>query len=190
MEEMIRSLVAVLKACKVAYVVIGGIAASIWGRPRMTLDADIVLVINKADITNLVEKFYQHGFLITSGSRPKMIARLKRLLPVKVRFSKRLSCDIRIASYSIDHEAIKRKKRIKLFNTSLSIATPEDVIVYKLVRFDDLDKADIKTIIHRQGKKIDFNYIKNSISKLSHEINDKQIVQNLREILLWRKKLG
>lgn len=60
---------AVSKTCQVDYVIIGCIAASVWGRPRLTLDADVVLVINEADIAQLMATFHQHGFLISPSSR-------------------------------------------------------------------------------------------------------------------------
>ncbi len=44
---MIRNLVAVLKEFRTAYAIIGGIASSLWGRPRMTVDADVVVLISE-----------------------------------------------------------------------------------------------------------------------------------------------
>ncbi len=176
---MIRVIVKVLEQFKVKYVIIGGIAASIWGKPRMTLDADIVILLSTENIADFLKVLRENGFLISKSSEPKMIGRLRRFLPIKVRFTKAISCDLRISSYSIDRNAIERAKKIRIFNTRIKIATPEDVIIYKLVRFEDIDKADIKTIIQRIGRKLDFNYIRKSVKQLSQEIGDKNIINNL-----------
>ncbi|MCX7785915.1 MAG: nucleotidyltransferase [candidate division WOR-3 bacterium] len=179
MEEMIQAFVKVLEQFKIKYAIIGGIAASVWGKPRMTLDADVVVLLSIENIADFLKALRANGFLISESSEPKIISRLRRFLPIKVRYTKSISCDVRISSYSIDQNAIERAKKIKMFNTRVAIATPEDVIVYKLVRFEDIDKADIKTIVQRMGKKLDFAYIKNSVKQLSQEIGDKNILNNL-----------
>lgn len=188
MEEMIRHLVATLKELEANYVIIGGIASSLWGKPRMTVDADVVVSVTDEALPDLLKRFKEKGFLISKSSEPKMAARLKRLLPVKVRYTKILSCDLRIASYTIDRLAIDRAKKVKIFNIEVPVATPEDVIIYKLVRFEDLDKADIKAIIQRLGKKLKVAYLKQAVMKLSEEVSDKIILDNFREMLRWFKK--
>ncbi len=65
------------------------------------------------------------------------------------------------------------------------IARPEDIIVYKIARFEDIDKADIKAIISRFGKKLDLDYIRNSARKLAEETNDNSIIDNLKTILMF-----
>ena len=117
-----------------------------------------------------------------------MEERFKRLLPVKVRFTKILSCDLRIAGYTIDRQTIERAKRVRIFGIPVLIASPEDVITYKLARFEDIDKSDIKLIIQRIGRELDFSYIKNSVRRLAKEAEDEEILHNLQEILLWKKK--
>lgn len=44
---MIQKMEAVFRQLDIPYVVIGGIAASLLGKPRMTSDANIVLVIGE-----------------------------------------------------------------------------------------------------------------------------------------------
>ena len=62
MEEMITALDGVLRELRVRYVIIGGIAASVWGRPRMTVNADVVAVISKQRLpillNSMVSEFY------------------------------------------------------------------------------------------------------------------------------------
>jgi Nucleotidyltransferase of unknown function (DUF6036) len=183
MEEMIQQLTGVLSGRK--YVIIGGIAASILGKPRTTLDADVVVMIPQDNVADLIEKFRLHGFKISESSIEKLINRLKRLLPVKVRFGKAFSVDVRVASYSIDKEAIKRAVSVQLFGKTLLIATPEDIIVYKMARFEDIDKADIKAIIDRHGRKLDTAYVKRTTHKLVEETGDNSINERLESVLSW-----
>jgi len=50
---MIQKMEASFRQFNASYVVIGGIAASLLGKPRMTTDADIVVVIEENKIDNL-----------------------------------------------------------------------------------------------------------------------------------------
>ncbi len=181
MEEMIRAVVQSLRTSKIKYVVIGGIAASIWGQPRMTLDADIVIVIPSEKLSDLTESLSNSGFQVTPNTTKKLL----NMLPAKIRYSKRLSVDLRIASYSLDKQALERAIPVSLFGIKLPIASAEDIIVYKAARFSDLDKADIKAIILRQKKKLDSRYIMETCQQLIAETRDEKISGNLQVILSW-----
>lgn len=188
MEEMIHQLDTVLQSLKIRYVIIGGIAASILGRPRTTLDADVVIATLPADPNELLRNLKSHGFGISESSQPKMLLRLKRLLPVKIRFGKVFSVDLRVASYTIDRQTVERAISVRLFGRKLPIATAEDIIVFKIARFEDMDKADIKAIIIRSGNRLDIQYIRASAITLARETGDASIRENLREVVGWMRK--
>lgn len=181
MEEMIQAVVRDLRLLKIRYVVIGGIATSIWGRPRMTLDIDIVLVVPTEKLPNFLEILKQSGFQVT----PTTMKRLSRKLAVKIRYGKRLSVDLRIASYSLGKQAVMRAVPINVFGTRLLVASAEDTIAYKIARFDDMDRADIKAMILRRGKKLDSEYIVEVCQQLVKETADEQISKNLDVVLSW-----
>lgn len=178
---MIGAIVQALHSAKIQYVVIGGIAASIWGRPRMTLGVDIVMMIPPEKLPDFLEILGQSGFQIASTTMRKLL----RMLPAKVRYEKRLSVDLRLASYSLDKQALLRAVPVRILGTRLLIASREDTIAYKVARFDDLDKADIKAIILRWRKKLDSEYIIKTCQKLAEEARDEQIFRNLDIVLSW-----
>jgi hypothetical protein len=66
MDEMIVALDKALRLQKITYVVIGGIAASLHGRPRMTMDSDIVIVLEEIKVPEFIRTMKQQGF---SGRR-------------------------------------------------------------------------------------------------------------------------
>jgi len=182
---MISALVAVLTKLQIPYVVIGGIASSLLGKPRMTIDSDIVVLLEKEDSEKFIRTMREHGFKITVSSFPKIVARLNRNLPVKLRYTKRFSVDVRLASYSLDKQAILRAKKQLFFTEKISIVHPEDLIVYKLVRFDELDQSDIKSVLLRQKKKLNIENIISSTQKLSEETGNEKILENLSTFLNW-----
>lgn len=185
---MIQRMAEVFRKDKLPYVIIGGIASSILGKPRMTMDADVVILLSSENICGFIQDMKRNGFNVTVASEPKIIARLKRGLPVKLRYKKKFSVDMRLASYSIDRKAIKRANKRTIFNVKLPIATPEDLIIYKLVRFDEIDQADIKAVLVRYIKKLDFKYIIKTVKELSNETRNIQIENNLKYFLSWTNK--
>lgn len=56
-ENLLLKVTQSLEELKIPYLVTGGIAVAIWGRPRSTLDIDIVIKIKREQISPLVRVF-------------------------------------------------------------------------------------------------------------------------------------
>jgi len=188
MDEMIRTMVQVFKELDVNYAIIGGIASSIRGKPRMTMDADVITLIAPEKVDLLISSMKEYGFNVTKSSESKIVSRMKRGLPVKLRYAKRYSVDLRLALYSIDKQTIKRAKPITIFDVELPIAVVEDLIVYKMVRFDEVDQADIKAMLVRNKNKIKIDDIKKATRKLIEETGNNSIERNLNTVISWIEK--
>ncbi len=180
MKELIRIVVSILGKNK--YVIIGGVAVQAWGRPRLTGDVDIVITIPQDKIYDIVSIFFSNGFSIPKDAR----VRLQRGLAVKLKHIEG-SVDLRIASYSIDTQALKRAKSFTIYGSRIRIASKEDLIVYKLARFDNRDKSDIETVLLRQLT-LDFKYIQYTAEQLAIEYHKPQIIDNLSEIMNWERR--
>lgn len=183
MEEMIRAFTRAFHSSKIKYVIIGGIAASIWGRPRATLDADLVILIQSERVPELLKKLAESGFQVALTTEKKLL----KMLPAKIRYEKSLSVDLRIASYSLDKQALERSVSIMLFGMKVPVASKEDIIAYKIARLNDIDKADIKAIIARYGKKLNHQYIITASEQLFKESGLERIELNLKEFLSWKQ---
>ena len=156
----------------------------------MTMDTDVVVLLAHDVIPRLVDVMKNAGFSVTQSSRHKMEARLKRDLPVKFRYGRRYSVDLRIATYSLDREAIRRSEDLTLFDIKLPIASAEDPVVYKIAWFGEIDQADIKAIFVRHGNNLDFGYLKRSARKLVEETGNRQIGEHLQTALMWVKNIA
>ncbi len=90
---MIQKMEAILRSLSIEYVVIGGVATSMQGKPRMTMDTDVVLILEKDRIEPLIQQMKEGGFSVTVNSKPKIISRLRGGLPIKLRHKKNFSAD-------------------------------------------------------------------------------------------------
>jgi len=64
----------------------------------------------------------------------------------------------------------------------------EDLIVYKMVRFDEVDQADIKAMLVRNKNKIKIDDIKKATRKLIEETGNNSIERNLNTVISWIEK--
>jgi hypothetical protein len=177
MEEIIKAIEEIFSKRNIRYVIIGGLASSIYGKPRMTSDIDIILMVeDKDNIKEILNKFLNYGFKKISSKK------LKGFLngyPLKIKHKNSFSIDLRLAGFSIDFESIENAKKIKFLGFNIFLPKPEDLIVYKLIRFNDVDKFDIKMIALRN--KINWGYVKDKAKKIEDEIKV-NIVENLEKI--------
>lgn len=176
----------ILRDAGIKHLYMGGVAASAHGEPRATKDADIVILIDPADVSKLLDTIEKEGLPIRNRARVQQ--KLQNGLPAKIVWDKKFSFDLRLASYAIDGHALSRTQDLALeaFGETMSIATPEDVIVYKLARFDDIDKRDIRKMIEVQDS-IDWSYVETNTEELSKEVNRPEMMNFLRQIRSWKR---
>lgn len=164
MQEMLLQLQEILNEFP-EHVIIGGIAATLLGAPRTTVDVDVVLLLHFQEAERVVRLFERHGF----RPGPDAVAKLRAGRPAKFAFSRRFSVDIRLASFSLDRAAIRRAQVIPLFGCPLRIATPEDLIVYKLAGGQAINHEDIRHILRRFRNSLDTAYLEEQIGLLGRE---------------------
>jgi len=165
MQEMLSRLKELLDELGAPYVIIGGLAAAILGVPRTTVDADVVLLLPSEEVERLVRLVEKYGF----QPEPKALAKLTEGRPAKFAFSRRFSLDVRLASFTLDREAIRRARTFPLLGHSFRFSSPEDLIVYKLARWAPLDQEDVRHILRRFGPSLDWSYIEGQVQRLSQE---------------------
>jgi hypothetical protein len=76
---------------------------------------------------------------------------------------------LRQASFQLDQEAIWRAREVELFGLALRVATPEDLIVYKLARWEPIDERDVRPVLESQRGSLDWNYIEAAAHDLAQE---------------------
>ena len=156
-----------LDELKYPYVIIGGLAVSLIGEPRMTLDIDFILSIPEKDI---------HNFLETDMK--KELRRIKQT--GTFRFSMGLfHADVILASSEFESSVFKRKKRIKLADKKAYFPSPEDLIILKIVAGREKDMLDAKSILIRHKNKLDRKYMEKWAQRISDEAQDMSVWNRL-----------
>lgn len=134
-----------------AYLIYGGLAAGIWGEPRYTEDVDLVLFVPERDAYKFLREAEKHGFAVDEDLALQQIqvngwARLP--------FGRKDSpwhLDLTLGDTPFDESALKRRREVTLFERHVWVASPEDLILYKLIAGRDQDKVDVRHIGIRQA---------------------------------------
>ena len=125
--------------------VIGGIAASLLGKPRLTADVDAVLLLSVDDLPHLIEIATQVG-LEPRLSDAEAFARRHRVLLLRHQESG-INVDISLGILPFEVEAVERGIVHQIGSVSIRLPMPEDLIIFKAVAHRPKDLLDIQAII-------------------------------------------
>lgn len=142
----------------VRHALIGGLATSMRGRPRLTQDVDFLIDVPQLALPGLLDDLVARGFsldpavVIPEYVRQHMTSfsfggevRIDWLEPVLPFYSRALS-DAQPLAWSQGH--------------SVRVATPEGLILTKMVAFRPLDQSDIETLLTANRDTIDVDLIR------------------------------
>lgn len=125
-------------------VIIGGIAASLLGKPRFTADIDAVILLSIDDLPGLIAAAKEQG-IIPRIAQPESFARKNRVLLCQHQASG-TNVDISLGTLPFEHEMIARSQERTLGELHLRLPTPEDLIILKAVAHRPQDLIDIQAI--------------------------------------------
>ncbi len=146
----------------VTYFLTGSMASNYWGIPRTTHDLDFVVQLPAPAVSRIVQEFSGDFYIDEAAVRaayrpPHQFNAIDTRSALKVDFwlSK---------PEPFDREMLKRRVQITLFGEPAWIATPEDVILHKLVwnRISPSDRqlGDAAGVVAVQADALDQTYLR------------------------------
>jgi len=158
-EEFTKRLLGALNKCNINYLVIGGIAAIYYGRPRSTQDCDVIISLEESQIKNFCSCLAKQGFdiresdvLMAFREKSHFNAYLHDFLLFRADFSWKSASPLNTRSF-------ERSKEEVIFGVHTRIESPENLVVAKLVYGSQQDLDDAEAILRMQ-KNIDMAYMK------------------------------
>ena len=138
----LRALVEWWAAARVRGVVIGGVAASLLGRPRLTGDVDALVIVDEDGWSQFLAAGRPFGI------RPRRadalaFARRSRVLLLRHEPSG-IDLDVSLGALPFEYEVIARSRRRRVSGVAVPLATAEDLIVMKAIAGRPRDIADIE----------------------------------------------
>lgn len=177
-EEFVKKLTSALNNCGIEYMLIGGVAAIYYGRPRTTLDCDIVISLQQDGIKDFCACLKKNGFrireqdiLMAFKEKSHFNAYLDNLSVFRADFSWKDSSNLNIQGFA-------HSKEETLFGVRVRMERPEDIIIAKLVYGSPQDIDDAKAILLRQ-KQLGKSYL---LKRADEEGVRKELEALLKEV--------
>jgi hypothetical protein len=160
-EEATALVIDVLNAAGVPHMLVGSLATNLYGIPRSTQDADLVLELRSIPIAALVNRLPPDFRLDPQMSFETVTGTTRYLLELpRIRFKVELFL---LSDDPHDQERFNRRVRARFHERDTFVLTAEDVIISKLRwalharRAKDED--DVRNVIAVQGPRLDWEYI-------------------------------
>ncbi|MBU1137036.1 nucleotidyltransferase [Patescibacteria group bacterium] len=171
-KNLLVNIAKILKELKIPYIITGGMAVLVWGRPRFTADIDIVVELGQNKVDQLEKALLS---LSDIGYFDKKA--VKEAINNKNEFNfidgnTGIKVDFWVLSDdSFDLSRLKRRKIKKVLGENIYFSSPEDLILIKLKWYKESLMSrqieDVESILKISNKKIDFKYLKKWARKLS-----------------------
>jgi hypothetical protein len=168
--DLLRHLVETFERLELPYLVTGSTATIAYGEPRFTNDIDVVVDLPASKIDELLAAFPDEQFYVSRSAVEAAIARHHQFNIIHP--TSGLKADVIVASQSeFDRSRLRRVRRLPVLeDRDVSFASPEDVILKKMVYFQeggsDKHMRDIAGVVSIQGEKLDRQYIENLAGQL------------------------
>jgi hypothetical protein len=160
----LQQLVPILDAHRGHNVVIGGIAVIARGVPRVTRDIDIAFSGAEVDVGQLISDLRRAG-IAPRIEDPLAFAAQSQMLLVR-HVESGVEIDISLAWLPFELEAMAAAGPAKVGDTTLQVAQPEDLIIYKAIAWRPQDQQDVERLFALHGARMDLSRIRRHVREL------------------------
>lgn len=178
LEELLRKALDLVEELQTRALLIGGLAVGVVGEARVTQDVDLILALPLSRLGTLVKRARATGFAIA----PASLKEAKLTGAVRLRW-RGLHADIIFASTDFEESVFRRRVTVTLAGRAVSVPSPEDLILLKLVPGREKDLLDAKSILLRHRRHLDRSYLERWAQRLSDEAEDLRMWQTLKRLL-------
>ncbi len=146
--------------------IIGGYALPFYGRIRATIDIDLAVAVRtEEELRQLRDWLHQTEFEVPVYSYENPV-----IVIVDQKEKVEIELWLKPDGIVFDDETLKRRRKVTLdSDLEVWIVSAEDFIVNKLARPDRgaVDEQDVKSVLIRQGNKLDERYLKKRAQEAS-----------------------
>lgn len=190
-EDFIRRIITSINKADLKYVIVGGFAAIFRGKPRITMDLDLIVEDNHQKLNNFLNELKKVDFDVIDE---QIQMDIKERTHISI-FDKKsiLRIDIKIAKNLDEFEVLAQGKTEFYKGMELIIAPVEQILYGKILymgnisEIPDSELLEINDVldfvnVYRRSKNINLDWLRS-------KIKDKGLSKTLQKILNLSKKL-
>ncbi len=172
--ELLKHTAEIFKRLNIPYFVTGSMASIYYGEPRLTIDIDIVVDINREHISGLLKAFSQDEFYLSEEAIQEAVKRRKQFNIIHSSSGLKIDVIVRKDNAFDDSRFNRLKKILTAENVEANFSSPEDVIIMKMKFYQEGSSEkhlrDITSMLKISSENIDKKYIESWVDKL--KLND------------------
>jgi hypothetical protein len=156
---------------------IGGFANLVWGEPRTTIDLDITVDLEVFGAARFVDLLAEIGNPIVDD--PLAFAERTRVMPVRTDGG--VVVDFILATLPYERDAIARSVPMEIEGEQVSVCTPEDLILHKIVSTRARDHEDVVGVLRRQAGRLSIDWLDPIVEGLARDLDEPEIAERFRQ---------
>ncbi|MDZ4344477.1 MAG: nucleotidyl transferase AbiEii/AbiGii toxin family protein [Candidatus Binatia bacterium] len=173
-----------LEAENISCLIIGGVAASLLGRPRFTRDVDVLVSLEETRWETFIKAGDRFGF-VPRIDDPVDFAHRSRVFLIRHKPTG-VDIDIAVAGLTFEEESIEQAIWRKVGKLSLPLPTPENLIIMKAIAHRPQDMMDIKALVEANPK-LNVRRIRRYVQEFSAALDMPDILTDLDKLLRGRR---
>lgn len=160
--SLLRTVVSVLEESGTPYMLTGSMAGAYYSLPRATQDIDFVLDPDRGQVDDLVRRFTDRGYYVSSTAAREALRFHSQFNVIDPASGWKVDLIIR-KDRSFSSEEFSRRCPGEVLGVSVSITTPEDLVLAKLewAKLGDsaLQRRDVAQLVRFRWETLDRDYI-------------------------------
>ncbi|NLZ05467.1 MAG: nucleotidyl transferase AbiEii/AbiGii toxin family protein [Phycisphaerae bacterium] len=161
--SLIKRIARQLDVGRIPYMIIGGQAVLLYGRPRLTRDIDITLGVDTNQYVRIEQLCRDLNLRpLLEDSRDFTIR--TKVLPAEDPES-RIRVDFIFSFTPYETQAMERTNKVFLDDCVVRFASCEDVIIHKMVAARPIDVEDVRHMIARNKEELDLSYLRHWLAE-------------------------
>lgn len=165
-----------------SFAIIGAVARNAWAPPRATTDLDLTILADNALLQRLEEGFSELGYRLVRTQKTDPSDELPDIEMFRSDEAEPRQIDLLVSKTEFEREVLKRAPSVEVGSIEAPVASPEDLIVYKLLAHPPRDQEGIRAVVRTQrraARALDWNYVE----RWSHFWQIEERFQYLRQEL-------
>jgi Nucleotidyl transferase of unknown function (DUF2204) len=169
-----------LKDQAVRGAIIGGLAANLLGRPRITKDVDAVVLLEDLPIDAFLVVGSRFGFSPRISDAAAFAAKNRVLLVLHT--ASKTDVDISLGVLPFERESVDRASIVTVAGISFPVISPEDLIIMKALPRRTRDIADIEAVLDAHPD-LDLDRVRYWVSQFASILEAPEILDDLERML-------
>lgn len=178
-DRVVADIASALDAAGIGYMIIGGIAVSVWGSGRSTKDVDVAVAIDRQEAARLLKVLKKQIRQMPPNAAD--FAAETGILPFEHRLG--VPVDLGLSRHPYVTNAIDRAATFDFHGVPVKFCSVEDLVLHKLVADRDRDRVDIADVLARRGHEIDRDYLDRLVHEMAVAMDRAEIESRYRSLL-------